>query len=287
MNRLEHLFRSPQVSVTRFDHQPESLHLDPEEEVCRDYAIHFVEAGSFRLDTQWESRVLSQGAVFVSRPGAVHRYSHQENVPSDVCVSVVFSNGFLKGEGGVEHPLPSDAPAALAPTNRLRFLKLRLMKAAEVADALALEGLACELISAAAAGGGVEGRLYRARQLGWYAERVEAVRQLIEARYAEPHSLASLAGFVGMSPFQFARVFRELTGEPPHRYLLKVRLERASRMLLDGRPVTETCFEVGFSNLSHFTRTFRRRFGRAPSSLKPRGVKPPRHLDSARANPKH
>jgi AraC-like DNA-binding protein len=271
MNRLEYLFRSPQVSVTRFDHQPESVHLDPEEEVCRDYAIHFVDAGSFRLDAQGKNWVLSQGAVFISRPGAVHRYSHQENMPSDVCVSVVYSHGFFEETGG-DNPLGHGVPAALAPTNRLTFLKLRLMKLTEIADAFALEGLACELISAVRSGVTGESRLYRARQLGWYAERVEAVRELLEACFAEPHSLASLAESVGMSPFQFARVFRELTGEPPHRYLLRVRLERASRMLLDGKPVTETCFEVGFSNLSHFTRSFRRRFGHAPSSLKTRGV---------------
>src|SRR5438105_14748549 len=114
MNRLEHLFRSPQVSVTRFDHQPESVHLDPEEEVCRDYAIHFVEAGSFRLDTQGRSWLLSRGAVFISRPGAVHRYSHQENMPSDVCVSVVYSHGFVEGAGS-DQLLTPGSPAALAP----------------------------------------------------------------------------------------------------------------------------------------------------------------------------
>lgn len=276
MNRLEHLFRSPQVSVTRFDHQPESIHLDPVEEVCLDYAIHFVEAGSFRLDTQGKGWVLSQGAVFTSRPGAVHRYSHQENMPSDVCLSVVYSRGFFEAGGGDDGHLPlHDIPGALAPTNRLTFLKLRLMKLIEMADTVALEGLACELISAIRSGSHSEGRLYRTRQLKWYAERVEAVRELIEARYSESHSLASLAEFVGMSPFQFARVFREFTGEPPHRYLLRVRLDRAARMLLDGKPVTETCFEVGFSNLSHFTRSFRKMFGHAPSSLKSRRVSPP------------
>ena len=274
MNRLKHLFRSKRVSVTRFDHQPESVNLDPEEEVCRDYAIHFVESGSFRLDTQGKRWVLSQGAAFVSRPGAVHRYSHQENVPSDVCVSVVYSRDFFDEAGGVEHPLPPDTPAALAPTNRLAFLRLRLMKLAANADAFALEGFACELISGVRRGGCVESKLYRARQLKWYAERVEAVREMLETRYWEQHSLASLAAMVGMSPFQFARVFRELTGEPPHRYLLGVRLSRASRMLLDGEPVTETCFGVGFSNLSHFTRSFRRKFGHAPSSFKSRGVNP-------------
>src|SRR5947209_7240972 len=119
MNRLEYLFRSQQLSVTRFDHQPESAHLDPEEEVCRDYAIHFVEAGSFRLETHGGSWLLSAGAAFVSRPGAVHCYSHEEQRPSDVCVSVRFSQGFFEVARDIDEPLMPDAPDALAPSNRL------------------------------------------------------------------------------------------------------------------------------------------------------------------------
>jgi AraC-like DNA-binding protein len=273
MNRLECLFSNQQVSVTRFDHQPESVHLDPEEEVCRDYAIHFVEAGSFRLETRRGSWLLSPGTAFVSRPGAVHCYSHEEQTPSDVCVSVRLSHGFFAGTQGIDDPLPPDAPDALAPTNRLSFLRLRITKLASVADGLALESLACEILSAVRSGGDCD-RLYRLSQLKWYAERVEAVRETLEALYWEQHSLATLAASVGMSPFQFARVFRELTGCPPHKYLLKVQLERASSMLLDGKSVTETCFEVGFSNLSHFTRSFRRQFGCAPSAFKSRAAGP-------------
>ena len=273
MNRLEYLFRGERVSVTRFDHHPESVRPGPEEEVCRDYAIHFVEAGSFRLETQGGSWLLSAGAAFISRPGAAHCYSHEEHRPSDVCVSVRFSPRFFAGARGIDDPLPPDIPDALAPSNRLSFLSLRLTNLTAAADALALEILASEMISAVRSGGDC-GRLYRARQLRWYAERVEAVRETLEALYWEEHSLTSLARSVGMSPFQFARVFRELTGEPPHKYLLRVRLERASRMLRDGKSVTETCFEVGFANLSHFTRSFRRRFGCAPSSFKSRGASP-------------
>jgi hypothetical protein len=164
MNRLEHPFGSQQVSVTRFDHHPESAYLDPEEEVCRDYAIHFVEAGSFRLEARGGSWALSPGSVFTSRPGAVHRYSHEEHRPSDVCMSVVFSHRFFAEARGIDDPLPPDVPAALAPTNRLAFLRLRLTNLAAVADGLALESLACEMISAVRSGGD-EGRLYRARQL--------------------------------------------------------------------------------------------------------------------------
>jgi len=68
-----------------------------------------------------------------------------------------------------------------------------------------------------------------------------------------------------MSPFHFARVFRELVGTPPHRYLLTVRLARAAALLREGTTVTDTCFAVGFGNFSHFIRLFRRTFGVSPS----------------------
>jgi len=68
-----------------------------------------------------------------------------------------------------------------------------------------------------------------------------------------------------MSPFHFARLFRETTGTPPHRYLVSVRLREAARRLRQGARVTDACFDVGFGNLSHFVRAFRRTFGVSPS----------------------
>ena len=47
---------------------------------------------------------------------------------------------------------------------------------------------------------------------------------MIEARYAEPLSLSTLARDSGMSLFHFARIFAELEGRPPHRFLTDVRL---------------------------------------------------------------
>jgi AraC family transcriptional regulator len=265
MIRLEHLIHSPQVSVLRSDHHPDSIHDDPQEEICQNYAIHFVEAGSFKLTTQKNSWTLSPGTVFTSRPGAVHRYSHDEQKPSDVCTSIIFSPQFMEETNNREHLLPSTVPNVLPPTNRLAFLKLRLTKLPSLADALILDDWACDLISAVRNDRSSKHNLYRARQLSWYSERVEAVRQVLETRYAESHSLASLAKEVGMSSFQFTRVFSDLSGLPPHQYLLRVRMKRAAQMLLDGASVTDACFDVGFSNLSHFIRSFKKRFGVVPS----------------------
>jgi len=90
----------------------------------------------------------------------------------------------------------------------------------------------------------------------------------MEQRYEDNHSLNSLARSVGMSAFHFARIFAELAGTPPHRYLLRIRLNQAATRLLDGTSVTEACFQSGFSNLSHFVRTFHRHFGVSPAQFR-------------------
>ena len=141
--------------------------------------------------------MLSPGYVFLSQPGAVHRYTH-ERMPSDICVSVIYSGSLIEDRPGDQF-VPNNIPVAMAPTNRLAFLKLRLTQLAGDGCDLAIEEWACELISAVRAGLPKENRLYRQRQLSWYAERVHAIRELFETRYAEPHSLFSVARSVGMS----------------------------------------------------------------------------------------
>jgi AraC-like DNA-binding protein len=268
MIRLKHLVQSSLVSVLRLDHYADSDHSDPEAEPCTNYAINIVESGSFGLETGKQSWRLSPGCVFLSQPGAVHRYTHHERTPSDVCLSVIYSETFIRNSTSGDNLVTASIPAVISPTNRFAFLKFQITQITNDGCALALEDWACELISTIRVGLPRESRLYRQRQLSWYAERVQAIRELFELRYAESHTLTSVARSVGMSPYQFARVFSQLAGLPPHQYLLSVRLERAAEMLLDGKSVTETCFDVGFSNLSHFTRSFQRRFGCRPSSLK-------------------
>ena len=96
MIRAQYLIHGPQVSILRSDHQPDIDHRDPEEEVCSDYSVNFVECGSFGLTANEQRRLLSAGYLFFSRPGAVHRYSHQERIPTDVCLSVVYSGSFAE-----------------------------------------------------------------------------------------------------------------------------------------------------------------------------------------------
>jgi AraC family transcriptional regulator len=94
------------------------------------------------------------------------------------------------------------------------------------------------------------------------------IRSYIDAHIGERISLDDLASQAGISRFHFARQFRLSTGESPMGYLRRVRIER-SKSILQRRETTiaEVAATLGFSDQSHFTRTFGRLVGVSPGSF--------------------
>lgn len=82
----------------------------------------------------------------------------------------------------------------------------------------------------------------------------------IDARSDDPLDLETLAHEARLSPYHFLRVFAKVIGVTPHQYLLRVRLRRAARLLVEEntRAITDIAYEVGFCDMSNFVRTFRR-----------------------------
>ena len=80
-------------------------------------------------------------------------------------------------------------------------------------------------------------------------------------------SLKTLAGISGLSQSRFMHVFTESVRVPLRRYILWLRLQRASCELMDGVSVTRAAHSAGFSDAAHLTRTFRRMLGATPTDL--------------------
>ena len=98
------------------------------------------------------------------------------------------------------------------------------------------------------------------------------VMDLIESAMDEDLSLGALASEAGMSPFYFARSFRQHFGEAPHQYLLRKRIDRGKELLLQTETsLVEIALATGFSSQSHFTSTFKRFVGVTPGEYR-RGV---------------
>lgn len=99
--------------------------------------------------------------------------------------------------------------------------------------------------------------------------RMLRARDEMDRRYAEPLDVPALARIAHLSPSQFARVFKEVFGETPHRYLQRRRVERAMTLLRQtDRPVTQVAWDVGFASLGTFSRTFSGIVGCSPSEFR-------------------
>jgi len=263
MARIIPLWRSAEISVHRFDHPVE--HEDqPYEGHADTFMASFVEDGTFDLEIGEGRWRVTPGDVMLSHPGMRFRADFQGKGFNDTCLSLTYvaanDEGFDRARTWAKAGRP-----VLAASNRLRYLRWGLRRAVETNAPMFAEYCATEIFHEAPRN--EPQRLFSERKFSWYAERVNHAREQLDVEFAEAWSVSDLARSVGMSMFHFTRVFTALTGLPPHRYLLKARLNAARSMLREGRSVTETCFACGFGNLSHFTRSFERRYGCTPSRV--------------------
>jgi len=102
------------------------------------------------------------------------------------------------------------------------------------------------------------------------------VRSWIDRHFAEPCGVDSLAKMAHLAPTYFAARFRQVVGVPPMTYVRDRRLEQA-RLLLErtSHPVKVVAWSVGYADVSHFNRVFKRATGLTPVEFRPRGQEPP------------
>ena len=92
--------------------------------------------------------------------------------------------------------------------------------------------------------------------------------EFMEANYSCDYSMTDFAHHSGRSLSTFKRDFKHLSELTPERWLTNRRLLAAYDKLKRGRKVTDTCYEVGFKNVSHFSAAFKRRFGVTPGEVR-------------------
>lgn len=104
---------------------------------------------------------------------------------------------------------------------------------------------------------------------GSHQQTVERVIVAMRERVDDALPLRAMAEIAHLSPYHFARVFRQVTGIPPGEFLSALRLERAKQLLLTTHlSVAEICFEVGYNSLGTFTTRFTRLVGLTPGRMR-------------------
>lgn len=263
MTRITNLFRTPAVHIDRSDHPQDLVPLDGAINRLTEYAVTYVVSGEFRVRRNCGSWDFHPGDALLNYPGVQQAVFHPQAGAHDVCLWLSFHRTSLENILG---KLPAIECTPRRPASGATAFNLwRLHEGLQSKDRLTIESVA---LSAA--------RLFlpdysndhawRAvdRSFAWYKLRIRRACDYIGEYFASDCSLFELAGISGMSPFHFSRVFHYLVGVPVHQYVANRRLAEAARLLREGRSVTETAFDVGFSSVSYFSRAFHRHFGQAP-----------------------
>lgn len=100
---------------------------------------------------------------------------------------------------------------------------------------------------------------------------VLSVQNWMEAHYREPLTMEQAAELFGLSSRSLLRRFKLATGGTPLNYLQGVRLDAASRLLIQSKKAVEEVMSmVGYADTSSFTRLFKRRTGFPPSHYRTR-----------------
>ncbi len=104
-------------------------------------------------------------------------------------------------------------------------------------------------------------------------ERLRITRNFIDEHYTEAITLHQLAHLANWSVAHFSEEFRRHIGEAPINYMIRQRLHHASYLLQDvNLSVTEIASRVGYDNLYHFSKLFKRHFHLSPKSFRERNL---------------
>jgi len=104
---------------------------------------------------------------------------------------------------------------------------------------------------------------------GLGSARLRRIKEFVHARMEDEFTLAEMAQSVALSTAHFSRMFRKSTGESPHRFVLRYRVERAKEMLRVAEArVLDVAVACGFKTQQHFARVFRGMCGVSPTEYR-------------------
>jgi AraC-like DNA-binding protein len=230
------------------------------------YAIGVVDKGAERFKYRKDMHVAPEGTIVVINPGEMHTgsaasehgWSYRMLYPESALLVRAASDLAGKQSGMPFFPSPvihdpamaqllsrlhavlATSPSTLERESMLIWTLAHLVRQhADTSPAIALAG-----------------RSERSNIL--------QIRAYLEEHSTENVSLEQLATLVNLSPFYLLRVFREMTGLPPHSYLTQMRVTHAKRLIGASVPLAEVATAVGFTDQSHLNRHFKALVGVTP-----------------------
>lgn len=100
-------------------------------------------------------------------------------------------------------------------------------------------------------------------------EKIRPCIEYINSHFGENISADDLSAAIHVSKGYVSRLFSEIKGETPNKYIKNVRLKKAAKMLEEtDMNITEVALKCGFDDSNYFARVFKRKFGKSPRSYR-------------------
>jgi AraC-like DNA-binding protein len=230
------------------------------------YAIGVIEAGVEAFTYRGSAHRAPAGSLVVIHPGEVH--TGHAGIPAGWVYRMLYPEAALvqrvaqeMGQGTevepfFSQPVISDSPLAA------QFSRLHQM----------LEQSPCPLQRESGFWWMVGQLIQRHGDLRSHAptplptitQQVRPLEDYLQEHYSDSITLEQLAHIAGLPPLKLLRLFRRVTGLPPHAYLIQVRVNQAKRRLALGQPIADVALATGFTDQSHLNRHFKRLVGVTP-----------------------
>lgn len=231
----------------------------------KDYAITFVLHGYGKYSIDGKTFVLGPGTGFVIYPGVSTYYIADKDQPWEYIFAMFHGSDVpaLLGSAGISREKPT---FLFGNDAEYRQLLDEMCTAGRKASSLGYDVVGCFYRCVAPL---VENNLHRTAGLNPVEQHVAKAVAYMEANYPYNISVSDVVEYVGVERTYFFRLFKKELGCGAQEWLIKLRLRHAVAMLLGTNySVTEIACSVGFYDVSHFVKTFKRYHGCSPSEYR-------------------
>lgn len=267
-HNFQHLIR-PELLFCASIETPPNWSMEPHK---HDYCeMLYISAGS--------GTVYIEDKVYPARPGELFIYNsgktHHERVSSEnpfVCKVISLSDFYLEGPANTFHldgkSVDRLSLGTRAPSFERLFERMLQELAAKRGPSyyLKIKTTLLEIIS-------ILVETYYETSLRPMVdpkrEYVEEAKEFIEEYFTQSISLVDIANHTHTSTYYMSHIFKELIGDSPINYLIKLRIEKAKGLLRTTKlSVAEIGEMVGYSNVYHFSSIFKRHTGLSPRKFR-------------------
>ena len=100
-------------------------------------------------------------------------------------------------------------------------------------------------------------------------KHLQVINNFIDEEISRPISIDELANLINLNKFHFLNEFKKFTGQTPYQYLIAYKIEVAKGLLVHTTDtLTNIALSLGFSDSSHFSRTFKTHTHQTPKQFR-------------------